>query len=339
MKKKRVINYLTQWWVSNIGNIFIDIGAILSISECLSDKEYILVQSSSFPTKEAMSIVYKFNLIFKPLWKIIGKRMGRNILDKGGWIVKPSNAFGLYSVIRADYFIVAGCVLTIPFLKGWEYHLTKLKEKGTKLIFYGCGGSTYSDTEINFVRRQLKKLQPYALLTRDSIAFQEYSDLAEHSFDGIDCAFFVNKLPLKEIELDIPPYVVLTFDNPQNKKIEKDLEKKYSNMYKIIKCSHIPFSEGKGFHEGSPDESDFTSDLAYDYLNLYAHAEEVHADRVHACVPALAFGVPCRLYSKTPRANLFEKVCIGDITKELCYPKDLEKLQKKQISFLSQILE
>ncbi len=318
---------------------FIDMGAIKSIHECMGGKEYNLIQTSEFPiVSNPLLKMQKRTPVIRPFWRVFGSYMGKDFLDKRNKIVKPSNAFSLANVIQADYFVLSGCILTVIFFRLMDKFFDKLKKKDSKIIFYGCGGSSYSDFEVNFIRKKLKEIQPHALITRDSMAFQNYSDLADHVFDGIDCAFFVNKLLFEKIEIDMPSYIVLTFDKPENKKIERKLEKELRD-YKIIKTCHIPYPERILFHEALPSKSDFVSDSPYDYLNLYAHAEEVHTDRVHACVSALSFGKPCRLYNETPRAKLFEKVCIEDITKRVCYPKNIAKEQEKQIAFLLRIFE
>ena len=343
---RRKIGYLTQWWVTNIGNAFIDMGAEISIFEAIRDSSCDLVQVSAFsmvPDSGLQGGITGFMYNIRPLtrffWKLFSRYLEKNALEKlYEKIIKASNTFNLAEVVKVDYFVFSGCVLTIPFFKIFDNLFNKLKSQGTKIILYGCGGSSYSDFEINFVRNKLKEIQPYALITRDSLAFQNYSDLAEHSFDGIDCAFFVNKLPYKRIELNMPPYVVLSFDEYKNKRIEKKLEKEIKH-YKIIKASHKPFPQLSIF--GAPKHSGtlLVSDSPHDYLILYAHAKEVHTDRVHACVPALSFGTPCRLYSETPRAMLFEKVCTGDITKRVVYPRNIERIKEKQVAFLSQIIE
>jgi len=282
--------------------------------------------------------VKRISPLLRPFWRKFGKFIGRDLLDRGYKLIKVSDKFNLPIVLEMDYFVIAGNALTVLFSRVAHKLLCKLKERGVKIIFYGCGGTTYSDFEINIVKRMLKEIKPYALITRDSIAFQEYGNLAEYSFDGIDAAFFVNKLQFKLFKLNLPPYVVLVFDKPQSRRIEKALEKELKERYLIIKACHTPIPYF--FSDPVADKSKFVSNSPYDYLSLYAHAEEVHGDRVHACIVALAFGKRCRLYGKTVRVALFEKICTGDLTSETVLPKgNIDKLQEKQISFLSHILE
>ena len=59
------------------------------------------------------------------------------------------------------------------------------------------------------------------------------------------------------------------------------------------------------------------SDNPMDYLLLYRNASEVYSDRVHACIPTLAFGNIARLFSNSPRIALFENAKIPDVRKRL----------------------
>jgi len=82
------------------------------------------------------------------------------------------------------------------------------------------------------------------------------------------------------------------------------------------------------------------SDLVTDYLFLYANADVVRSDRIHACPPALTYG-NCRaqFYFDTPRANLFDRVLIdGDATSEPVRfdMDDLEREKDAQVDALEE---
>lgn len=248
------------------------------------------------------------------------------------FMVQSSNRLNLAEVIKADYAVFSGWSLTTLHFKTYDKLFEKLMKKGVKIIFYGAGGNSYSNSEVEYVRDKLRKIKPHLFITRDSIAFEKYSDLAESSFDGLDPAFYVNRLNfLKDIKLDIVPYVLLTFDRVENRETERRLEKEFRERgLMVLKCSHAPYSK--------PSEK-FVSESPFDYLLLYSQATEVHSDRVHACVVALSFGNKCRLYIRDIRSTLLSKACEGDITKRLCRPRDISKLMEKQINILSQSLQ
>jgi len=84
-------------------------------------------------------------------------------------------------------------------------------------------------------------------------------------------------------------------------------------------------------------ENVFVSDLVTDYLFLYANADVVRSDRIHACLPALTYGNRAQFYFDTPRANLFDRVPIdGDATSEPVRfdMDDLEREKDAQVDAL-----
>ena len=241
------------------------------------------------------------------------------------------NVLDMISTIKADYVVFSGAILTIGFFNMFETIFNNLKKRDTKIIFYGCGGSNYSNLEVEYVRKKIEEIKPYALITRDSVAFRCYKDLAEHSFNGIDCAFFINDY-FTPAKLEMPKYCVFTFDRQPEPEIEvKDRL--------IVRTHHSHYCDPpKSYFE---KQNTLISNLPEDYLNLYANAEAVYSDRVHACVVALSYGTPCKLYHKTPRALLFDRIGASGIEKELTYPDTnrIEREKKKQIKFLSDVLE
>jgi len=342
---KKVI-YFTQRWDTNIGNLFIDIGALHSLyrvaGEVRKAGEELYIQpvgtlnlwSNWLFLNRKISIL---KYIAKPFlkWELFKKYSEK---CRSSIVASPNiNRLNLAEIIQADYAVLSGCILTPLHFQTFDKLLKLLKRRNIDIIFYGVGGETYSDYEVKMVRKKLKEIRPRFILTRDTTAYELYSDLAEDSFDGLDASFYVNNIvntvmtKSSNSTVDINPFVVLTFDNPANTRIERFLEKDFREKgFKVVTCSHIPYSK--------PSEK-FISESPFDYLLLYSQAEEVHSDRVHACVATLSFGGRCRLYNKTPRANLLLKACIGDITESVCPSSDnLNQLKKKQIDTLFQIL-
>ena len=81
------------------------------------------------------------------------------------------------------------------------------------------------------------------------------------------------------------------------------------------------------------------SDNPMDYLLLYRNASEVYSDRVHACIPTLAFGNKARLFSNSPRIALFENAKIPNVRERLVSIEGLKEMQDKQIAFLASLLQ
>ena len=67
------------------------------------------------------------------------------------------------------------------------------------------------------------------------------------------------------------------------------------------------------------------SDNPMDYLLLYRNASEVYSDRVHACIPTLAFGNKARLFSNSPRIALFENAKIPDVREKTCQHRRIKR--------------
>ena len=63
------------------------------------------------------------------------------------------------------------------------------------------------------------------------------------------------------------------------------------------------------------------------------------SDRVHACIPTLAFGNKARLFSNSPRIALLENAKIPDVRERLVSIEGLKEMQDKQIAFLASLLQ
>ena len=180
----------------------------------------------------------------------------------------------------------------------------------------------------------MKELKPYAFISRDHEAFKNYHDLSEHSYDGIDAAFFLNDY-FKPPKLQLPEYVVLNFDKQEEPRIDVDCDL-------IIRTSHFTYPPigGAIVRKIYQKPNLLVSDNPKDYLTIYANAKEVHSDRVHACVATLSFGKPCRLYDKTKRALLLDRVDAVKVRERLT-TLDSEKIERekiKQMKFLKEII-
>lgn len=88
-------------------------------------------------------------------------------------------------------------------------------------------------------------------------------------------------------------------------------------------------------------ENMMISDVPEDYLHLFANTHSTYSDRVHACIPTLSFGNWARLYTKSPRAYLFDRAGVGEVKNKLV-KLDQEKMRKEkedQIAYLRSIFQ
>ncbi|MFN3856350.1 MAG: polysaccharide pyruvyl transferase family protein [Caulobacter sp.] len=82
------------------------------------------------------------------------------------------------------------------------------------------------------------------------------------------------------------------------------------------------------------------SDEPWTYFNIYANAELVLADRVHACVAALAYGRPAMLFTPSPRQALFARVGAGEIrNRPVTVDGDwLEEERAKEVAWVKDVV-
>ncbi len=330
------IGVFTSVYFNNIGNAFIDFGAIATVEAALPQDAQ-LVKLSQFPnfaSSMARGMVLKESPLFRAAWSFGKKIFGSNLHDKSYKLLTDRNVFNLVEMAKLDALVVPGCVLTVPFFSLYFNVLKRISDKGTKIIFLGSSGNYYSENEVAMVTKFITDLKPAALLFRDPKAHELYKHLAPISYNGIDNAFFVNRLKLPKVETHMDPFVVLNFDDPRNFHLNAKLAKEYKN---VIYTNHKPFP--LKYVKNLIDKGVMVSDTPLDYLFLYSNASEVHSDRVHACIPTLSYGNKCKIYSDSPRIKLFENAGVSDtISKELTKIVGLETKQESQIQKLASVL-
>ncbi|RJS80163.1 hypothetical protein CW713_07800 [Methanophagales archaeon] len=345
MSKNRIVYLWT--WPQNFGNAFIDLGSIQSLKEAAPDYTInqvgglsrVLFEDRHYGQKRKIfrwipaRAIKSTPLLGERVAEINKNRFINSMLNISEIEVNKifKNFLDLSLHFNSDFAVLSGCILDWYLIRQFGATLLNLKNKNIKIIINGGGGSSYNEKVINKVRKFLEKIKPYGFISRDEVAFKNYQDLAEYSYNGIDCGFFVNDY-FTPAKLEMPKYCVFTFDRQPEPEIEvKDRL--------IVRTHHSHYCDPPKSYFEKPNT--LISNLPEDYLNLYANAEAVYSDRVHACVVALSYGTPCKLYHKTPRALLFDRVEARGIEKELTYPDTnrIEREKKKQIKFLSDVLE
>lgn len=335
---EKKIALLTSVTFNNIGNGFIDLGAEAALMKALPlNAELFKVSSNAnFAATMGQMFMLKENPIINWLWVHTMQRAAKKLHDRSYKTVKTQNIFSMASMVKCDYFIIPGCVLTVPFFTIYGDLIKRKAEQGSKIIFLGASGNFYTEYEVKFVSEYLRKLQPYAIMTRDSLAYKYYANFTKNSYNGIDNVFFVNLLNLPQIDTDLTPYVVLNIEEPKHYRIKEELK----NIFKeknIVYSYHKPFPYTKV--SKLVKNGVIVSDNPMDYLLLYRNASEVYSDRVHACIPTLAFGNKAGLFSNSPRIALFENAKIPDVRERLVSIEGLKEMQDKQIAFLASLLQ
>lgn len=329
----------TSVFYNNIGNGFIDFGAEAALKEAMPENANIikLSQCANF----AATMDWKFRLRENPvvsfIWENMMRRYAKQLHDKSYSIVKTESVISTALIAKCDYFIVPGCVLTVPFFTIYGNLLLEKVAQGAKIVFLGASGNHYTDNEVRFVSSWLEKVKPHALMFRDSVAYNAYKSYSPLIYNGIDNVFFVNKIPVPSFETVLDPYVVFNFDLKENQDIKSTLLNSELAGRNVIYTDHKPYPQSKITKRVK--EGVVISDYPLDYLAIYRNVDTTYSDRVHACIPTLSFGNKARLYSRSPRKALFENVGLKDISSKPVRLYGLEEYQSNQVEFLRKVLE
>ena len=336
------IGLFTSVYFNNIGNGFIDLGAEATIKAAMPENEEFikLSQCANFAASMGRTFALKENPIVNWLWVRIMQKFAKKLHDRSYSAVSTLDVFSPAKIAKLDCLVLPGCVLTVPFFVIFGKLLEDKVAQGCKLIFLAASGNHYTKNEVKVVSAWLEKLKPYAIMTRDSVAYKHYAKYSCNSYNGIDNVFFVNRLDLKKTNTTIDPYIVLNFDEPKHKKIKQKLEKEFANQH-IVYTDHKPYPYSKVSRLSK--QNIMCSDYPLDYLFVYKNVKETHSDRVHACIPTLSFGNAAQLYSDSPRIALFDNVGIK-VSEMKDHPVALDQnylkeLQEKQIAFLKGLLK
>lgn len=268
-----------------------------------------------------------------------------------------NHIINVLSVEDIEYIVIGGPMLTEYSLSLWEPYFSYIEEhkKGIKVVLLSAGGGTYSNDEITFCKKYLNNHRLYALITRDSTAYEHYKDYFDESYNGICNAFFIpdyfiplnyngEKYIVSNFETSYEPRIIYENDKyhihqsvkirfyPLLNRFNRNTRQTLDNK-KIIRTKHTIFRQGM-YNYG--DDDVFFSDCIYDYLNIYSNAECVFTDRVHACVATLALGGQAQLFNNTARNALLDRVGASSAKNELTYLnmdliKNEKNLMKEQI--------
>lgn len=249
--------YYNNCWFTNVGEAFIDIGAMQLLQKI-------------FPGCQLINISNMNRLYFDWVCK---KEKIDNPYRHG------METIHMLKVYSGDYFVMSGMMVSEDFLdeEAWSEEVIEMSERGTKIIFLGVGQASYSKRETERFKGFIEKIKPVLLVSRDDVVYENFKDCCP-AVKGIDCAFWVKDVydPRDSIR---KPYDVVTY----NRSIEPDELKELPD---IVRAYHMNWKfTSKDFKEHL-----FISDTPYDYLTLYANAGRVYTDLVHATVISLQYG-------------------------------------------------
>ncbi len=312
---KKTILYCGFGWSTNIGNAFIDYGIKYILKTAFNEFEI------KYASNTSSFIEYKYTN---------GK--GYKYLP-----FKKNRYFDIRTHIDAQYYVLCGALFNINWLKINSRFIDFLvKEQKRVFIIGGGGGNNYGKKEVDYVKNILDKMNLELFVSRDEQTYSNYKQYAKYTYNGIDCAFFLNDT-FEPAKTNLGEYIVSTFDH---RKEPKEISN-YNNVFRLYHSAwdvarlELLFRKPRTILT-LPFKNDLISDFPDDYLNLYANCDTTYTDRVHACVATLIFGNKAQYYPDSPRSLLFERVGMESIKKEVgVLDMDLIKNEKKgEIDFL-----
>ncbi len=297
--RKRIL-YYGAGWPTNIGNAFIDMGAMATLQ-------------IAFPNA---TIGFASEM---PRWFFgnYERYHGQILTDDAG--TRMNRALDMAAVTRCDLVAFAGMAMCEEFVRVNGPTLLALRKRGVPVILLGTGGYRYDARERTVFSQFLEQLGPVGFIARDDRSFETYKDCVGQAYQGIDSAFFLPE-SFEPFSLDLPPYAVANFDSIPEPTLPV-------NGRLLLRSHHSCWSvPAPHFRE----DNTLISDLPQDYLTLYAHADEVHTDRVHAAVAALSYGRAVQFYHPTPRGSLFSVLGLNELKdRPVCV--DREQLQRRKV--------
>ena len=144
---EKKIALLTSVTFNNIGNGFIDLGAEAALMKALPlNAELFKVSSNAnFAATMGQMFMLKENPIINWLWVHTMQRAAKKLHDRSYKTVKNAKISLVWPVwLKCDYFIIPGCVLTVPFFTIYGDLIKRKAEQGSKIIFLGASGNFYN---------------------------------------------------------------------------------------------------------------------------------------------------------------------------------------------------
>ena len=247
------------------------------------------------------------------------------------------NMFQLMQHQKADYHVFSGPILK-HLLDVYKEKIIEIVKRGANYALISVSSAGISEEECKPIGDFFRKYPPILFTSRDEDTFFKFSKyISQNCYNGICTAFLVGRfLPVDEIELphqffissfysELEPYYFcdkevtvntidvkrkktylnlshdisrhLNFLRPQQSKLGDHLILRVHNDLSTH-YKHIKFSHPNSFMSFNP----------LSYLSLYKSTNFTISDRIHACAVTLAFGKPCRLFSDSPRAGIFNRL-------------------------------
>ena len=262
------ILYYDNCWFTNVGEAFIDIGAMGLIKNIFPEANIACCSN--------MSEYYCLDKV-------------KNL--------QMSDMF--YKYFDCDYFILAGMMATEGHLASREADMVRyFRSRGAKIIYLGLGSGLYSEQERNAFSAYLENIKPELVMTRDKYTFDIYKNIVS-CIEGIDCAFWVRDC-FNPKGFAKKHYNIISFNRSKE---PTEIALRYKNQ-EILRLWHMQYS----IKEKNISPNTIVSDSPYDYLTLYANASEVCTDLVHATIVSLMYEIPVKYWYVDRRIEAIDEL-------------------------------
>lgn len=250
------ILYWNNCWFTNVGEAFIDIGAMNLLSKL-------------FPS-ETITNLSKMN------WYYI-RDLFKN--DEHPKLLRMWNYIGGGKTKYLIYSGMQGCDQFISSQREVRV-IEECRERGIEIIFLGLGQALYTNEETEHFSEFLKQIRPKLVVSRDNVTYEHFKDVVP-CIRGIDCAFWIGDSYDPSNEIAVKEYDVISYNRSKE---PEDIVSLIKRDY--VRAWHFQYSAKKS------NIKDYTliSDSPYDYLTLYANATDVYTDLVHATIASLQYG-------------------------------------------------
>jgi len=297
---KRILFY-GAGWPTNVGNAFIGMGAMATLQ-------------LAFPHA---TVGFASGM---PRWFFGYYQRYHARAEAEDSVSRMNRALDMAAFVHCDLAVFAGMAMCEEFVRVNGPVLLQLRKRGIPIVLLGTGGCRYDAPERKAFGRFLQQIEPIGFISRDDRSFEAYKDLVGQACQGIDSAFFLPEAFEPPFPLDLPSYVVANFDSTPEPALPV-------NGRFLVRAHHNCWSVPDAHFER---DNTLISDIPQDYLTLYANADEVHTDRVHAAVATLSYGGRVRFYNPTPRGSLFSVLGLDDI-KNRPVRLDMDQLQRRKL--------
>ena len=270
------ILYYNNCWFTNVGEAFIDIGALNLIRSMWSNAKIACVSD--------MSDFYAKNMQTRK------KRYFKQYVLK-------SKSIKFSDYYESDYIVLAGMFASKKFLSSPGREMVDcFVNNGAKLVFLGLGSEHYTIEEKDALSRYFDEVKPYFVMTRDEITYEAYKNVT-NTISGLDCAFWV-KNSFDPRGFKKQKYSIHSFNRSNE---PNDLN---DDSIDVVRPYHMQWYT----RLEDLKDSYLISDTPYDYLSLYANANKVYTDLVHATILSLQYAVPVKYYYIDKRSSAFRSV-------------------------------